>query len=106
VKLKHGPFVGSEALAKVKAEGITRKLVGLRMVGRGIARHGYDVLDAKGAKIGAVTSGSPGPSVGANIGLAYVPVSHAEAGTRVDVAIRRKTIEAVVVDTPFYRRPR
>src|SRR5690349_22299659 len=73
VKLNKGDFIGRETLARVKEEGPSRKLVGFEMVGRGIARHGYTILDTAGVKVGVCTSGSPGPTVGKNIGLGYVP---------------------------------
>lgn len=103
VKLDHD-FIGREALERIKAEGNTRKLVGFEMVGRGIARNGYSIVDESGAAIGVVTSGSPGPTVGKNIGLGYVPVNMTEPGTRIGISIRDKIVEAVVVKTPFYKR--
>src|SRR5690606_16964104 len=103
VKLDHD-FLGREALERIKAEGNARKLVGFEMTGRGIARHGYPIVDAEGATVGTVTSGSPGPTVGKNIGLGYVPVGLAAPGTRIGVSIRDKVVEAVVVKTPFYKR--
>lgn len=103
VKLDHD-FVGRAALERIKAEGPTRKLVGIEMVGRGIARHGYPILDASGERIGEVTSGSPGPTVGKNIALGYVEAAHAAVGTTLGVSIRDKVVEAVVAKTPFYKR--
>jgi aminomethyltransferase len=76
------------------------------MLGRGIARHGYPLLDAAGASIGVCTSGSPSPTLGKNIGLGYVPVGLAAEGTKIQVDCRGKAIEAVVVPTPFYKRPK
>lgn len=105
VKLSAGEFLGRDALVKVKEAGPTRRLVGLEMVGRGIARHGYPILDADGNAIGEVTSGSPGPTVGKNVGLGYVPVDRAEVGTSLLIEIRGKRIEARVAETPFYKRP-
>ncbi len=104
VKLDKGDFVGREALVAAKAN-VTRKLVGFEMVGRGIARHGYPVKSAEGGPvIGAVTSGSPSPTLGKNIGLAYVPLEEAAIGARLFVDCRGKDVEAVVVKTPFYKR--
>ncbi|HEY8427209.1 MAG TPA: glycine cleavage system aminomethyltransferase GcvT, partial [Sandaracinaceae bacterium] len=103
VKLDHD-FLGREALERIKSEGVARKLVGFEMTGRGIARHGYPIVDASGAHVGAVTSGSPGPTVGKNIGLGYVPTALAEPGTKLGVEIRGKVVDAVVVKTPFYKR--
>jgi aminomethyltransferase len=103
VKLDHD-FSGRAALERLAAEGIKRKLVGLEMVGRGIARHGYPILDASGTRVGEVTSGSPGPTVGKNVALGYVPVGLDAPGTALGVEIRGKVIEAVVAKTPFYKR--
>jgi aminomethyltransferase len=105
VKFDAGDFVGREVLAKVKDQGVHRKLVGLEMTGRGIGRHGYPVKAAGGGDpIGVVTSGSPSPTLGKNIALAYVPVAHSAIGTKVLVDCRGKDVEAVVVKTPFYKR--
>jgi aminomethyltransferase len=104
VKLDKGLFVGQDALAKVKATALARKLVGFEVTGRGVARHGYPLLDAAGSKVGICTSGSPGPTVGKNIGLGYLPASMAEVGTRFLVDCRGKGVDAVVVPTPFYKR--
>jgi aminomethyltransferase len=107
VKLEGRVFVGSEALAERKRRGIARKLVGLEMVGRGIARHGYEVVAdaASGQVIGHVTSGSPAPTLGKNIALAYVPTARATVDDAVFVNVRGKPVEARVVPLPFYRRP-
>ncbi|HVY46321.1 MAG TPA: glycine cleavage system aminomethyltransferase GcvT [Minicystis sp.] len=104
VKLDKGDFVGRDALRRIKAEGPARKLVGFEMKGRGIARHGYPLLDASGAKIGVCTSGGPGPTVGKNIGLGYVPAAQAAVGTEFLVDCRGRSVEAVVAKTPFYKR--
>ncbi|MFO0696754.1 MAG: glycine cleavage system aminomethyltransferase GcvT [Polyangiales bacterium] len=98
-------FVGRDALAAQKAAGLAKKLVGFEMTGKGIGRHGYPVV-IDGQHRGIVTSGSPSPTTGKNIGLAYVPVSHSEIGSTFGVEIRGKVIEAVVVKTPFYKRSR
>ncbi|MEZ4308402.1 MAG: glycine cleavage system aminomethyltransferase GcvT [Polyangiaceae bacterium] len=104
VKLDKQDFVGKAALAKIKAEGPARKLVGFEMTGRGIARHGYPMLDTSGAVVGICTSGSPGPTVGKNIGLGYLPSAMTAVGTPFLVDCRGKQVEAVVVKTPFYKR--
>jgi aminomethyltransferase len=107
VKLDGRTFVGSSALAERKRRGNARKLVGLDMIGRGIARHGYEVVAdaASGQLIGHVTSGSPAPTLGKNIALAYVPTARANVGEAVFVNIRGKPVEARIVALPFYRRP-
>jgi aminomethyltransferase len=104
VKLDKGDFIGREALLAAKARGLSRKLVGLEMVGRGIARHGYPIVDAAQKAVGVVTSGAPSLSSGKNIGLGYVPIALAKTGTKLGVEIRGKVVDAVVVDTPFYKR--
>jgi aminomethyltransferase len=106
-KLEKGAFIGSDALKKVQASGGPEKrLVGLEVVERGIARDGYRVLDLDGKQIGYVTSGSPAPFLKKNIALAYVPRSLAEAGTEVAVEIRNNPVKAKVVALPFYRKPK
>ena len=104
VKLDKAQFIGKEALARVKAEGPTRKMVGFEMVGRGSARHGYPLLDLSGSRVGVCTSGSPGPTVGKNIGLGYLPSEMTAIGTELIVDCRGRKAEAVVVKTPFYKR--
>jgi aminomethyltransferase len=103
-KMEKAEFVGRDALQKAKAEGVTRTLVGLEMVGRGIARDGYKVFDGGGREIGYVTSGSPAPFLKKNIALAYVPPEFAAIGTAVQVEIRGQGVGAQVVPTPFYKR--
>jgi aminomethyltransferase len=101
-KLGKSDFVGSPAL--LQAGPAKRKLVGLEMVERGIARDGYKVCSLEGETIGYVTSGSPAPFLKKNIALAYVPVDHTAPGTEVAVEVRGNLVKAVVVRTPFYRR--
>jgi aminomethyltransferase len=106
VKLdKPGDFVGRAALEKVARDGVTRRLVGLAMRGRGIARHGYPVHAGDGTA-GIVTSGTQSPSLGEAIAMAYVATADAEPGTMVDVEIRGQRVPAEVVALPFYKRPR
>ena len=97
-------FVGRAALARVAAEGPRRRLVGLVVRGRGIARHGYPVL-ADGVETGHVTSGTQSPTLGMPIAMAYVAPRFAEPGTMLDVDIRGQRVAAEVVPLPFYRRP-
>jgi aminomethyltransferase len=106
VKLdKPGDFVGRQALESVAREGTTRRLVGLVMRGRGIARHGYPV-HAGDRPTGVVTSGTQSPSLGEAIAMAYVATADAGPGTMVDVEIRGQRVPAEVVALPFYRRAR
>jgi aminomethyltransferase len=105
-KMEKAEFIGKAALQQAKAAGIKRTLVGLEMTERGIARDGYKVLDGGGREIGYVTSGSPAPFLKKNIALAYVPVESAGIGTALKVEIRGQGAGAVVVPTPFYKRPK
>ena len=105
-KMEKPDFLGRAALEKAKREGVKRTLVGLEMTERGIARDGYKVLDPAGKEIGYVTSGSPAPFLKKNIALAYLPTEFAAAGTPVKVEIRGQGVAAVVVPTPFYKRPK
>jgi len=105
VKLdKEGDFVGRAALEKVARDGPSRRLVGLVMQGRGIARHGYPV-HAGDRQTGVVTSGTQSPTLGKAIAMAYVAPADAEPGTIVDVEIREQRVAAEVVALPFYKRP-
>jgi aminomethyltransferase len=106
VKMEKPDFIGKVALERAKAAGLTRTLVGLEVVERGIARDGYKVLDQDGREVGYVTSGSPAPFLKKNIALAYVPPSLAEIGTKLKVEIRGQGVGAQVVPTPFYKRPK
>jgi aminomethyltransferase len=106
-KFEKGPFVGSEALLAVKAAGgPARKLVGLEMVERGIARDGYVVKSPEGKEIGKVASGSPAPFLKKNIAMAHLPPEFQAPGSEVAVEIRGTLVKAVVVPLPFYKRPR
>jgi len=105
-KMEKPEFVGRSALEKAKAAGLTRTLVGLEMVERGIARDGYKVLDGGGREIGYATSGSPAPFLKKNIALAYVPPEFAPVGSTVKVEIRGQGVAAQIVPTPFYKRPK
>lgn len=98
-----GEFIGRSILEQQKQQGLPRRLVGLQMQGRNIARHGYPVI-AAGQPIGEVTSGTLGPTVGQPIALAYVPPAFAKIGQTLEVEIRGKLYPAVVVKKPFYRR--
>jgi aminomethyltransferase len=104
VKLEKPDFVGKSALVAIKASGLRRRLIGFEMQGRGIARHGYPLLDREGRAAGVCTSGGPSPTLGKNIGLGYLPADQGEPGTRFLVDCRGKQVEAMVVKTPFYKR--
>ncbi len=94
-------FTAKEILQKQKEEGLQRKLVGFEMVDRGIPRHGYEIRDAEGNKIGYVTSGTQSPSLNKAIGMGYVDLAHAAADTPVFIAVRDKNLQAKVVKIPF-----
>ena len=101
VKPAKGEFVGRDALEKIRAEGVRRKLVGIEMVDKAVARHGYPVL-RDGRRVGVVTSGSYGPSVDKYIAMAYVETALAAVGTPLAVEIRGQAKAARVVKTPFH----
>ncbi len=103
VKLQKGDFMGRDVLEREKSEGPRRKLVGFEMVDRGIARHGYPVVDGN-EEIGVVTSGTHSTKLKKAIGLAYLPLDKSAPGTEFMVLIRGKETRARVVPTPFYKR--
>jgi aminomethyltransferase len=103
VKTEKGDFAGREVLQRQKEEGPRRRLVGFEMVDRGIARHGYPVVDG-GQEIGVVTSGTHSPTLKKAIGLAYLPLDKSAQGSEFSVLIRGKEARARVVPTPFYKR--
>jgi aminomethyltransferase len=103
VKFEKPEFMGREALSKQKESGVKRKLIGFEMRGRGIGRDGYEVL-IDGAPAGWVTSGGPSPTLCKNIGLCYLPVEHATPGKNIQIVIRNQPVDAVTVETPFYKR--
>ncbi|MEZ4452007.1 MAG: glycine cleavage system aminomethyltransferase GcvT [Nannocystaceae bacterium] len=99
-----GPFIGHDALARQKREGLRRKLVGFKVIDRGIVRAHAEVLDGE-AVVGEVTSGGPAPTVGGAVGLAYVPSAMAEPGSLLTIRQRGQVLKAEIVKGPFYRRP-
>jgi aminomethyltransferase len=105
VKMEKGEFIGRSSLCKQRDQGISRKLVGFEVSGRGIARDGYEVF-LDGSVAGWVTSGGPAPTLNKNIGLCYLPVAKAAPGIVIEVSIRDQPVPAVTVQTPFYKRPR
>ena len=106
LKMDKGEFIGRRSLERQQADGITRTLVGLEMIERGIGRDGYKVLDDSGRQIGYVTSGSYAPFLKRNIALAYVPPAKSALDTVVEVEIRGQAVKAKVVPVPFYKRPK
>jgi aminomethyltransferase len=104
-KMEKGDFVGRAALAPMKSN-VARRLSGLEMIDRGIARDGYRCANEAGEVIGTVTSGSPSPTLGKSIALAYLRIEFTAVGTVVYVEIRGQRLKARVVPTPFYKRPK
>jgi aminomethyltransferase len=105
-KMEKGDFIGRAALEKAKSAGLKRTLVGLEMIDRGIARDEYSCCSESGHAVGVITSGSPSPTLGKNIALAYVPPALSAIGTTILVEIRGNKYRAKVVPTPFYKRPK
>ena len=104
-KVEKPEFIGREALENGRAGKVERTLVGLEMVDRGIARHGYPVLRG-GEQVGVVTSGTQTPFLKKAIGMVYLPIEHTAPGVEFDVDIRGRRARARVVPMPFYKRPR
>ena len=103
VKLDKGEFVGRAALLKQKESGVRRKLIGFEMCARGIGRDGYEVF-LHGAPAGWVTSGGPAPTLNKNIGMCYLPTEQSVPETSIQIMIRNQPVDAVTVETPFYKR--
>ena len=103
VKLKKGDFVGRDAVARLKEQGIERKLVGFTISERAFPRHGYAVF-YEGENVGTVLSGTVSPSLGIPVGTCYLPRAAATEGTAFEVEIRGKRLPATVVKTPFYKQ--
>lgn len=101
-KLDKEEFIGKEVVARQKAEGVTRKSVGLEIQGPAIARHGYEVLDTEGNIVGTVTTGYRSITLGKNLAMAMVNTPFAKTGTPLQVRVRRKVFPAVVVKKRFY----
>lgn len=105
VKWDKGDFIGREALARQREQGPVRKLVGLTVEGRSVARHGHS-LHQGDQSVGVVTSGTFSPTLQRNIALGYVPRQLARAGTELEAEVRGRRIPVRVTRLPFYRRPR
>lgn len=102
VKLDKEDFIGKEAIARQKAEGVSRKIVGLEIEGPAIARHGYEVLDKEGNVAGSVTTGYRSISLGRNLAMALVDANHSKPDTELQVRVRRKVFPARVIKKRFY----
>ncbi len=101
---KEGGFSGIEALKKAREDGIKRSQVGIQMVGRGLPRQHYEILDTDGVKVlGEVTSGGFAPTLGYGIAIGYVPREYRKLGTPVMIRIRKRLVEGKIVKShPFY----
>jgi aminomethyltransferase len=97
-------FTNSENLKKQKEEGVSRKLVAFEMQERAVPRHDYEIIDATGAVIGIVTSGTMSPSMNKGIGLGYVTVANSAVDNDIYIRIRKNDVPAKVVKLPFYKK--
>jgi aminomethyltransferase len=98
-------FIGAEAMRKIKEKGLTRKMIGLELEGKRIARQGYNIVKNDDA-VGVVTSGTMSPTFNKSIAMGFVDTCVAEPGTEVGVDLGRKENAARVVPLPFYKRPK
>jgi aminomethyltransferase len=105
VKLDKPDFLGRAALQEAKTSGPRRRLVGLEITDRAIARNGFQVLK-DGHSVGYVTSGTFAPSLEKSIALAYVSTEFSQIGSEFQIDVRGRIVAARAVPTPFYRRPK
>jgi aminomethyltransferase len=103
VKMAKGDFIGREALERQQAEGVGRCLVGFEVTSRGIAREGHAILVGDD-KVGAVSSGTFSPTFEKALGMAYVAAEVSEPGTEIKIEVRKRLLDARIVEMPFYRR--
>lgn len=96
-------FTNSENLKKQKEEGVTRRLIGFKMIEKGIPRGHYEIMDLDENVIGEVTSGTMGPSLGYGVGMGYVKKEFSKAGTEILIAVRKRRIKAEVARPPFLK---
>ncbi len=106
IKPDKGDFIGKSVLQAQLEAGTSERLVGFELLERGVPRHGYELCGADGESIGEVTSGSFSPTLQKGIGVGYVPSAGADVDASLKVVVRGRKLEARVVKTPFYRRPR
>ena len=102
-KTKKGKFNSVGIFKKQRAEGVTKKLVGFKMLQKRIPRKDYEILNEEGMVIGRVTSGTQSPSLGVCLGMGYVTTDYSKVGTEIYIAVRKKRIKAKVIKTPFYK---
>jgi aminomethyltransferase len=103
VKLDKGDFIGRAALVLQKEQGVTRRLIGFEMTGRGIGRDDYEVF-LDGSPAGWVSSGGPSPTLNKNIGMCYLPAGRSKPNQRIQIVIRNQPVEAVTIPAQFYKR--
>ncbi|MBX3237545.1 MAG: glycine cleavage system aminomethyltransferase GcvT [Nitrospiraceae bacterium] len=108
VSFNKGDFIGRAKLLDQQTQGLSRRLIGFELVEKGVPRHGFPIhpQQGDGAKIGEVTSGNLSPLLQKGIGMGYLPPALATPGTAITIDIRGKACPAVVVKTPFYRKPK
>lgn len=102
-KLDKGDFIGRDVLVRQKEAGVPRRLVGMRITGKGFPRHGYPVLSG-GRPVGVVTSGTVAPSLGYGVAMGYVPPELSKPDTALQIDVRGKPVDAVVQRPPFYTK--
>ena len=101
---KTSDFIGKAALAAIRENGPTEKIIGFEAIERGIPREGYKVFSSDGAEIGVVTSGTQSPTLKKSIGMALLKSEAAVIGTEIQIEIRNKRIQAKIIPKPFYKR--
>jgi len=107
VSFQKGEFIGSQALLAQKQGGVARRFIAFELLEKAVPRHGFRILDPTASQpIGDVTSGNLSPLLQKGIGLGYVPSSYSNQGTSLAIEIRGKTVPAIVVKPPFYKRPK
>ena len=99
--VENKPFIDRELMERQKKEGVTRKLVGFKLIDRGVPRHEYELADLEGNVIGHVTSGTMSPCLKVGVGMGYVKPEFAKAGTQIAVVVRGRLLKAEVVRLPF-----
>ena len=97
-------FINSDNLKAEKEAGVKNKLVGFEMIGKGIPRTGYEIVNKEGVVIGKVTSGTMSPTLGKAIGMGFVPADLAQEGIEISIRIRKNDVDAKIVKTPFYKK--
>ena len=105
VRPNRSEYIAGGALRKIRDDGTARRIAGFAMRSRGIARHGH-LIFVDGNEVGLVTSGTHSPTLGVAIAMGYVDVEHSEVGKVVQIDVRGRTVEAEIVQLPFYRRSR